>query len=95
MGPGAGMVADPAKANEQAAPSAPNVTSANTVFRIESLRCCVEAMIAVSRHDKKRRTVCRMRKPRDFGLSTLPPPGLALALQACKLDPIDQGIRGD
>ena len=33
------MVADPAKANEQAAPSAPNVTSANTVFRIESLRC--------------------------------------------------------
>jgi hypothetical protein len=33
------MVADPAKANEQAAPSAPNVASANTVFRIESLRC--------------------------------------------------------
>jgi len=38
-GPGAGMVADPAKANEQAAPIAPNVASANTVFRIESLRC--------------------------------------------------------
>lgn len=34
-------------------------------------------------------------KPRDFGLSTLPPPGLALTLQACKLDSIDQGIRGD
>src|SRR4249920_1997106 len=33
------MVADPAKANEQAAPIAPTVASANTVFRIESLRC--------------------------------------------------------
>jgi hypothetical protein len=33
------MIADPAKANEHAAPSAPNVASANTVFRIESLRC--------------------------------------------------------
>jgi hypothetical protein len=90
------MVADPAKANEQAAPSAPNVASANTVFRIESLRCLRrgdDSRLAARQKEADR--LPHAEKPREFGLSTLPPPGLALALQACKLDSIDQGIRGD
>jgi hypothetical protein len=39
------MVADEAQASEQAAPIAPNVASAKTNFRIESLRC-LRSMIA-------------------------------------------------
>ena len=96
LGPGAGMVADPAKANEQAAPIAPNVASANTVFRIESLRCLRrgdDSRVAARQKEAELFAACG--KTRDSSLSTCHLAGLAFTLRACKLDSIDQGIRGD
>jgi hypothetical protein len=73
------MVADPAKANEQAAPIAPNVASANTVFRIESLRCLQRGDDSrVAARQKEADSLPHAKKTRDSGLSTLPPSRLGI-----------------
>src|SRR5262245_53702109 len=66
------MVADPAKANEQAAPIAPKVARANTIFASNPSVVCGEAMIAVSRQ-KGPGLFSACGKTGGTGLSSLPP----------------------